>query len=300
MTYSVVAMDPEEELVGVAVASRFIAVGAVVPWVRHGAGAIATQSYANYSFGPEGLDLLSDHSAKETLKILLDKDPQREKRQVGIIDRMGKVASFTGKECFNYADSIEGKNFTVQGNILTGRNVLESMASEMETDQPFIERMIRALKAGESAGGDSRGKQAAAILIAGCIGFTEPPWPLSQTLVKAAIASATEDPRFRPISSRELSGLEYEVTILTEPVEIHPNTGADMQKIQIGKHGLMIEAYGMRGLLLPQVAVEEGLNASEFLDATCEKAGLPPGCWKSMNAKVFLFEGIVYNEIKRE
>ena len=73
-----------------------------------------------------------------------------------------------------------------------------------------------------------------------------------------------------------------------------------MQKIQIGKHGLMIEAYGMRGLLLPQVAVEEGLNASEFLDATCEKAGLPPGCWKSMNAKVFLFEGIVYNEIKRE
>ena len=167
MTYSVVAMDPEEELVGVAVASRFIAVGAVVPWVRHGAGAIATQSYANYSFGPEGLDLLSDHSAKETLKILLDKDLQREKRQVGIIDRMGKVASFTGKECFNYAGSIEGKNFTVQGNILTGRNVLESMASEMETDQPFIERMIRALKAGESAGGDSRGKQAAAILIAG-------------------------------------------------------------------------------------------------------------------------------------
>ena len=110
---------------------------------------------------------------------------------------------------------------------------------------------------------------------------------------------ATEDPRFRPISSRELSGLEYEVTILTEPVEIHPATGTDMQRIQIGKHGLMIEAYGMRGLLLPQVAVEEGLNASEFLDATCEKAGLSPGCWKSMNAKVFLFEGIVYNEIKK-
>jgi uncharacterized Ntn-hydrolase superfamily protein len=167
MTYSVVAMDPAQELVGVAVASRFIAVGAVVPWVRHGAGAIATQSYANYSFGPDGLDLLSDHSAKETLKILLDKDPQREKRQVGIIDSRGKVASFTGKECLDYAGSIEGKNFTVQGNILTGQNVLESMASEMEMDLPFIDRMIRALKAGEAAGGDSRGKQAAAILIAG-------------------------------------------------------------------------------------------------------------------------------------
>ncbi|MGC8515926.1 MAG: AmmeMemoRadiSam system protein A [Thermoplasmata archaeon] len=133
----------------------------------------------------------------------------------------------------------------------------------------------------------------------GCIGYTEPPWPLSQTLVRAAIASATEDPRFRPVSSKELGGLEYEVTILTEPEEIHPNAGTDIQRIQIGKHGLMIEAYGMRGLLLPQVAVEEGLNASEFLDATCEKAGLSPGCWKSSNARVFLFEGIVYNEIKR-
>jgi|YelNatPaOPRAMG01_1025707.scaffolds.fasta_scaffold15429_2 AmmeMemoRadiSam system protein A len=132
----------------------------------------------------------------------------------------------------------------------------------------------------------------------GCIGYTEPPWPLSQTLVRAAIASATEDPRFRQVSSKELADLEYEVTILSEPVEIHPNEGKDMQRIQIGKNGLMIEAYGMRGLLLPQVAVEEGLNASEFLDATCEKAGLSPGCWKSSNAKVFLFEGTVYNEIK--
>jgi|YelNatPaOPRAMG01_1025707.scaffolds.fasta_scaffold15429_3 uncharacterized Ntn-hydrolase superfamily protein len=167
MTYSVVAMDPAEDLVGVAVASRFIAVGSVVPWVRYRTGAIATQSYANYTFGSEGLSLLSDHSARETLKILLDKDPQREKRQVGIIDKKGKVVSFTGKECLDYAGSIEGKNFTVQGNILTGRNVLEAMATEMEKDLPFIERMIHALKAGEDAGGDSRGKQAAAILIAG-------------------------------------------------------------------------------------------------------------------------------------
>ena len=167
MTYSVVAMDSGEDLIGVAVASRFIAVGAVVPWVRYGEGAIATQSFANYTFGPEGLDLLSNHSAQETLKILLDKDPLKEKRQVGIIDREGRVASFTGEECFDYAGSIEGKNFTVQGNILTGKAVLESMAAEMETDLPFMDRMILALKAGENAGGDSRGKQSAAILIAG-------------------------------------------------------------------------------------------------------------------------------------
>ena len=167
MTYSVVAMDSTEDLIGVAVASRFIAVGAVVPWVRYREGAIATQSFANYTFGPEGLDLLSNHSAQQTLKILLGKDPLKEKRQVGIIDRGGCVASFTGEECFDYAGSIEGKNFTVQGNILTGREVLESMAAEMESDLPFMDRMIRALKAGENAGGDSRGKQSAAILIAG-------------------------------------------------------------------------------------------------------------------------------------
>jgi AmmeMemoRadiSam system protein A len=131
----------------------------------------------------------------------------------------------------------------------------------------------------------------------GCIGYTEPPWPLSQALVRAAIASATEDPRFPPVSSKELGGIEYEVTILTEPVEIHPSQGKDLQKIQIGKSGLMIEAYGMRGLLLPQVAVEEGFNSTEFLDATCNKAGLSPGCWKSSNTRVFLFEGIVYSEI---
>ncbi|MCL4451678.1 MAG: AmmeMemoRadiSam system protein A [Candidatus Thermoplasmatota archaeon] len=132
----------------------------------------------------------------------------------------------------------------------------------------------------------------------GCIGYTEPPWPLNQTLIRAAIASATEDPRFRPVSPRELGSLEYEVTILTEPEQIDPTDAQDMQRIQIGKNGLMIESLGMRGLLLPQVAVEEGLNAAEFLDATCEKAGLSPGCWKSTNARVFLFEGIVYSETK--
>ena len=133
-------------------------------------------------------------------------------------------------------------------------------------------------------------------ILRGCIGYTEPPWPLNQTLIRAAVASATEDPRFRPVSSRELGSLEYEVTILTEPEQIRPTDPGDMQRIQIGKNGLMIESLGMRGLLLPQVAVEEGLNATEFLDATCEKAGLSPGCWKSSNARVFLFEGIVYNE----
>jgi len=167
MTFSIVAMDPSEDLFGVAVASRFIAVGAVVPWAEHGVGAIATQSYANYTFGPDGLALLRRGSASDTLKSLLDADPEREKRQVGIVDRAGNVASFTGKECMDYAGSIEGKNFTVQGNILTGVEVLKAMAAEMERNLPFIDRLISALKAGEAAGGDRRGKQGASILVAG-------------------------------------------------------------------------------------------------------------------------------------
>ncbi|EQD58664.1 protein containing DUF1028, partial [mine drainage metagenome] len=156
-----------ENLFGVAVASRFIAVGAVVPWAEHEVGAIATQSYANYTFGPDGLALLRRRSASDTLKSLLEADPQREKRQVGIVDRAGNIASFTGKECMDYAGSIEGKNFTVQGNILAGAEVLQAMAAEMERDLPFKDRLISALKAGEGAGGDRRGKQGASILIAG-------------------------------------------------------------------------------------------------------------------------------------
>lgn len=166
MTFSVVAYDPEMDEWGVAVASRYLSVGSVVPWAVHGVGCIATQAMANYSYGPKGLSLLADKDADETIKILTSEDPESSHRQIGVVDRHGNAASFTGKKCFDYAGNIVGKNFSVQGNILAGSEVLERMGAVMEKPGKLDYRLVDCLKAGESAGGDRRGRQSAAILIA--------------------------------------------------------------------------------------------------------------------------------------
>lgn len=166
MTFSVVAYDPEMDEWGVAVASRYLSVGSVVPWAVHGVGCIATQAMANYSYGPKGLSLLADKDADETIKILTSEDPESSHRQIGVVDRHGNAASFTGKKCFDYAGNIVGKNFSVQGNILAGSEVLERMGAVMEKPGKLEYRLVDCLKAGESAGGDRRGRQSAAILIA--------------------------------------------------------------------------------------------------------------------------------------
>ena len=165
MTFSVVCYDPDEEKWGVGVASRFLSVGSVVPWAKAGVGCIATQSYANYSYGPEGLDLLKENDAKRTIDILTSKDDGREKRQVAAMDSMGNSFAFTGKECMDYAGHITGKNYSVQGNILAGPSVLEAMAREMEKEGKLENRIMAALMAAELQGGDKRGKQSACILI---------------------------------------------------------------------------------------------------------------------------------------
>ena len=166
MTFSVVAYDPEMDEWGVAVASRYLSVGSVVPWAVHGVGCIATQAMANYSYGPKGLSLLADKDADETIKILTSEDPESSHRQIGVVDRHGNAASFTGKKCFDYAGNIVGKNFSVQGNILAGSEVLERMVAVMGKPGKLEYRLVDCLKAGESAGGDRRGRQSAAILIA--------------------------------------------------------------------------------------------------------------------------------------
>ncbi|MCL4438593.1 MAG: DUF1028 domain-containing protein [Candidatus Thermoplasmatota archaeon] len=166
MTFSVVAYDPEKDEWGVAVASKYLSVGSVVPWAIHGVGCVATQAMANYSYGPNGLSLLKEKGAEETIKSLTSVDNDREHRQIGVVDRHGNAASFTGKKCFDYAGSITGKNFAVQGNILAGPEVLKRMAAVMERSGPLEFRLLDCLKAGESAGGDRRGRQSAAILIA--------------------------------------------------------------------------------------------------------------------------------------
>ena len=167
MTFSIAAWDPAAREWGVAVASKFLAAGSVVPWVRAGAGAVATQAQANITFGPRGLALLDSRSAKEVVTRLVESDPERQHRQLGIVDREGGAAAFTGTECFDWAGSRTGEGFTAQGNILTGPEVVEEMADSFErTTGDLAARLLAALHAGDRAGGDRRGRQSAALLIA--------------------------------------------------------------------------------------------------------------------------------------
>ncbi|MEZ8218114.1 putative conserved protein, Ntn-hydrolase superfamily [Candidatus Fervidibacteria bacterium JGI MDM2 SSWTFF-3-K9] len=166
-TFSIVAFDPKTGDLGVAVASKFLAVGSVVPYAKAGVGAIATQSFANTTFGPKGLELLRKGlTPSQVLKQLLASDKDREFRQVGIVDAKGRAAAFTGKKCLPWAGHIVGKGFAVQGNILAGEQVVKAMAKAFrETKGELAERLMAALEAGEQAGGDARGKQSAAILV---------------------------------------------------------------------------------------------------------------------------------------
>lgn len=166
-TFSIVAYDPERKEWGIGVASKFLAVGAVVPWAKAGVGAVATQAAANTSFGPKGLELLAaGKEAAETLKLLTDSDQRSEFRQVGIIDAKGNAATFTGPKCQNWAGGKTGKHYACQGNILAGEAVVTDMAKAFEeATGPLAWRIMAALEAAEKAGGDRRGKQSAALLV---------------------------------------------------------------------------------------------------------------------------------------
>ena len=165
MTFSIVARDGDA--FGAAVASKFLAVGALVPWARPGAGAVATQAYANISYGPQGLELLGlGRSAEEVVQILTGADADREQRQLGVVDAAGNAASFTGGECITWAGGTIGEGYAVQGNILAGSSVVESMAEAYErTEGDLAARLVAALGAGDGVGGDRRGRQSAALLV---------------------------------------------------------------------------------------------------------------------------------------
>ena len=166
-TFSIVALDPANGDLGVAVASKFLAVGAAVAWAKAGVGAVATQAWANLAFGPDGLDLLARGlSAEETLARLLQGDTMREHRQVGVVDAQGRAAAHTGKECFPWAGHVVGEGFCCQGNILAGPDVVQEMARAFQTTKgELAERLLAALLAGDAAGGDRRGRQSAALLV---------------------------------------------------------------------------------------------------------------------------------------
>lgn len=166
-TFSIVGYDPNNGDLGIAVQSKFFAVGAVVPWAEAGVGAIATQSWANTTFGPRGLELLKiGLSAKQTLDHLIKDDKGKNTRQVGIVDANGNAANYTGEECHDWAGAISGEHFTAQGNILTGEEVVKAMGSSFEKSEgELADRLLDALIAGQEKGGDKRGQQSAALYV---------------------------------------------------------------------------------------------------------------------------------------
>jgi uncharacterized Ntn-hydrolase superfamily protein len=166
-TYSLVACDLAAEQWGVAVQSKFLAVGSVVPWAEPGAGAVATQSYANPRYGPDGLALLRQgRSAQEVVDDLTTADDGRAHRQVGIVDANGRAATFTGESCQDWAGGRTGDGYAAQGNILVSAATVDALAETFEASSgPLAERLLAALAAGQAAGGDSRGQQSAALLV---------------------------------------------------------------------------------------------------------------------------------------
>jgi uncharacterized Ntn-hydrolase superfamily protein len=167
-TYSICACDLRAGQWGVATQSKFLAVGSVVPWAAPHVGAIATQAYANPRYGPEGLDLLrSGLSAEEVVRRLASADDDRAHRQLGVVDGEGRAVSYTGPECHAWAGGRTGEGYAVQGNILVSGATVDALAETFEATAgaPLASRLLDCLDAAEAAGGDSRGRQSAALLV---------------------------------------------------------------------------------------------------------------------------------------
>jgi uncharacterized Ntn-hydrolase superfamily protein len=167
-TYSIAACDLERGQWGVAVQSKFLAVGSIVPWAEPHVGAIATQAYANPRYGPDGLAYLREGlSAEQVVERLTAADEGREHRQLGVVDANGDSASFTGSECNEWAGGRTGRCYAAQGNILVSRETVDALADTFEASagNPLAERLLDCLDAAQSAGGDRRGQQAASLLV---------------------------------------------------------------------------------------------------------------------------------------
>ena len=166
-TYSIVACDLEAEQWGVSVQSKFLSVGSVVPWAEPQVGAVATQAYANPRYGPNGLQLLREGlSAQEVVDKLTGDDEGRDHRQIGVVDGQGNAATYTGKECMDWAGGRSGTNYAAQGNILVSEETVDALAETFESSSgPLASRLIDCLAAAQEAGGDSRGQQSSALLV---------------------------------------------------------------------------------------------------------------------------------------
>jgi uncharacterized Ntn-hydrolase superfamily protein len=169
-TYSICACDLDAQQWGVAVQSRFLAVGCIVPWAEPLVGAVATQSWANPRYGPDGLALLRDGvPAEEVVRRLTAADEDRARRQLGVVDGEGRAATYTGDGCNEWAGGRTGPGFAAQGNILVSADTVDALAETFESSagQPLAERLLDCLDAAQAAGGDRRGQQSAALLVVG-------------------------------------------------------------------------------------------------------------------------------------
>jgi len=226
-TFSLVAYDPQKDEWGVAVQSKFLAAAAVVSWAKAKAGAVATQAWANTSYGPEGLRLLEEGlSAEEVVRRLVEADEGREHRQLGVVDSQGLAFAFTGSECLAWAGHIIGKGYTCQGNILVGKETVEDMARAFEeTEGGLADRLVASLLAGQEAGGDRRGQQSAGLLMVrekgGYGGFSD-----------RAIDLRVDDHPTPILELKRLLGLHKLYFGETEPEKLVKIEGAVAQELQ--------------------------------------------------------------------
>jgi len=232
-TFSIVAYDRDRKAWGVAVQSKFVSVGSVVPFAEAGTGAVATQALANPSFGPDGLALMRGGlSAEETVRRLVGADAGRDERQVGVVDAKGRAASFTGSKCLDWAGHEVGDGFACQGNILFGPAVVRAMARTYEaTPGDLLDRLLAALSAGQREGGDRRGMQSAALVAsrAGAgyggsdrwvdVRVDDHPSPIEELkrvfrLYDLALLSREDPATARPIDGEVAAALQHDLSVL--------------------------------------------------------------------------------------
>jgi uncharacterized Ntn-hydrolase superfamily protein len=243
-TYSIVACDLQAGQWGVAVQSKFLAVGSIVPWAEPHVGAIATQSYANPRYGPDGLALLrSGRSAEDVVSALTSADEGRAERQVGIVDGSGRAATFTGEGCHDWAGGRTGDGYAAQGNILVSGQTVDALAVTFESNAhlALAERLIECLAAAQAAGGDSRGQQSASLLVVQKDGGYA---KLSDTLVDLRI-----DDHERPIVElQRLYGLHRElfgVTPIEDWLDVDEVLAAELRErlTRLGYDGELEQAF---------------------------------------------------------
>lgn len=242
-TFSIVACDPKTKDLGVAVESKFVAVGAIVPFARAGVGAVATQADANTAYGPKALALLGRGvGPKDAVHRLVRSDRDAGHRQVGLVDARGRAASFTGRRCFPWAGHLAGRNYACQGNLLAGEEVVVAMGRSFEAtagDLPV--RLLAALSAGQAAGGDKRGQQSAALLVVRARGGYG---GLSDRWIDIRVDDHPE-----PIEELIRIFNVYDVTLLTreDPEDVIALRGDAVRELQAGLRRLGFYRGAMSG-----------------------------------------------------